>query len=179
MSHDTQTVGTRIDTGGYPESVQVVGMDPGLVHTGLVCLDFDARTSVVSVAHQVIDGVAIDQIVATLAHWERPVRRVVFAEQYIPRQSLNTDVRMVKAEQQIKDAVPDVRLINNTGVRQVVKPGLLALVGAVGFPTTHHRDLQAAARIALYGMVKDHALNQLLVRVVKHRMEGTPWTIKK
>jgi hypothetical protein len=81
-------------------------------------------------------------------------------------------------------AVADMRretrgtVLNNTGVKKVVRQPLMELLGVWKFSTTtHHQDLRSAARIALLGMLKHQELNRLLTEVVKDNLEGRGWRV--
>jgi hypothetical protein len=66
----------------------------------------------------------------------------------------------------------------NTGVKKTIKRPLMELLGCWAFTTTtHHQDLRSAARIALYGMVKNDTLNQVLYSVVRDHLEGRTWHV--
>jgi hypothetical protein len=69
-------------------------------------------------------------------------------------------------------------VLDNTGVKKIVKPSVLQVLGAWDFATpTHHQDLRSAARIAVLGMMKDQTMNTLLADVVRDHIDGKPWTI--
>lgn len=162
MSHDTH----------------VVGIDPGLVHTGLVSMYFEPDKHEIEVKHDVIAGKPdVTQALQFInTHGWRDQPSVTFIEGYRPRSHLNTDAKMVAAVNEYHKGIKGSTVLNNTGVKQVVTPMLMELLGVWKFTTvTHHQDLRSAARIALLGMLKDEEMNALLTTVVQAHLAGTPW----
>jgi hypothetical protein len=155
-------------------STHIVGVDPGLVHTGVVRLWFEPRHREITVDHYVVlgpDGKVVNQWVRQEPHPE------IFIEGYRPRSNLNSDERMVKGVAAIALATKG-KVLNNTGVVKVVKPQLLELIGAWRFSTpTHHQDLRSAARIAVLGMLKNDTHNALLTSVVRDHLRGRTWRV--
>ena len=128
------------------------------------------------VTHTVVDG----PDAGAVAKWveDTPVPPVVFVEAYRPRQNLNSDQRMVRAEIELRAALRGAAYLPNMGIKRVITRDLMEVVEVWKFPTsTHHQDLRAAARIALLGMVKDAVLNELLADVVLDYLDGRPWGI--
>lgn len=151
----------------------VVGIDPGLVHTGVVVMQFDRDNKTVVVQPHVIAG---PDAQATAAAINNP-KAHVFIEGYRPRSNFGTDQNMVTAVADIKRATHG-NVLNNTGVKRVVKQELMELLGVWRFSAvTHHQDLRSAARIALLGMLKDDHLNQLLFELVTDHLDGRTWDV--
>lgn len=157
----------------------VVGVDPGLVHTGVVSVLFMPEDKAVEVEHEVILGPnaqAVGKAVDLWAH-QRTERPQGWIEGYRSRSNLNSDARMIKAVADIR-AATRFKVLDNTGVKKVVKQPLMELLGVWQFATpTHHQDLRSAARIAILGMLKDPDQNRLIADIVKAHLAGTPWTI--
>lgn len=154
-------------------TTHVVGVDPGLVHTGVVGMTFDRDQHCVTVKHEAING---PDPVATKA-WISDDHAIIFVEGYRPRSNFATDASMVAAVQEFRKEL-DATVLLNTGVKKVVKRPLMDLLGVWSFSTvTHHQDLRSAARIALLGMLKSDHLNRLLTDVVKDRLKGDPWHV--
>lgn len=153
----------------------VVGVDPGLVHTGVVRLMFSPGLKRVEVQHAAIAGPDV-AAVRRFAHSE-PMPRV-FIEKYQPRSHLSTDARMTVAVAEMKAAMPGSEVLLNTGVKKVVRKPLMEMLKCWSFPTTtHHQDLRSAARIALYGMLKDEEMNWLLANIVRDHLTGVAWDV--
>lgn len=162
----------------------VVGIDPGLVHTGVVSLMFVPDQRLVEIDHEVVLGP--DATAATMWAMGRRARKVpwyfkpptIFIEGYRPRSNFNTNAEMTKAVQTFRAATKG-QVLDNTGVKKVVRRGLLELLGCWKFPTpTNHDDLRSAARIAVLGMLKDEQMNQLLADIVRDHLNGETWTVK-
>jgi hypothetical protein len=153
---------------------RVIGVDPGLVHTGLVGLEFDTDQHELEVSHALVQGIDVPQIQGwCMTGWW------VFVEAYRPRLKLQSDMRMVQAEQDLRRALPTAKFIPNMGILNVVSTDLLKMLEVWKFPTTsHHQDLRSAARIALLGMMKDKHLNTVLSDTVRDALDGDPWIIK-
>jgi UDP-glucose 6-dehydrogenase len=82
-------------------------------------------------------------------------------------------------------AVSDMRaaskgkVLDNTGVKTLIRRRLMELLGVWRFATpTNHDDLRSAARIALLGMLKDEQHNKLLADVVRDHLAGETWEVK-
>lgn len=138
-----------------------VGIDPGIVHTGVVRFHIrDDFTCTVSA--YVVEGLDVDEIASRCSSAE-----AVFIEAYRPRSHMAYDSRMVKGVAEIHKAIPGSKLINNTGVKKVIRQMLMQHLGLWDFPiSTHHQDLRSAAYILLYGMVKNPEYNNILTSLV-------------
>ena len=162
----------------------VVGIDPGLVHTGVVELVFSPKLKKVQVQHEAVSG---PDAAAVKDFITRPVTDPdlwrggpprIFIEKYQPRSHLNTDARMTVAVAEMKAALPGSEVLLNTGVKKVVRRPLMEILQCWSFPTvTHHQDLRSAARIAIYGMLKDEQMNRLLADIVRDRLDGVAWDV--
>lgn len=151
----------------------IFGVDPGLVHTGVVGLEFGA--GVLRVSEQLVPGLDA----AAVAAWIGSAGDAVFVEKYAPRKSLDSDVRMVQGERDLRWALPKAVFLRNMGVRQIITKDMMSALGLWSFRTpSHHQDLRSAARIALLGMVKDEALNRVLADAVRDHLDGKGWRIE-
>jgi hypothetical protein len=158
----------------------VAGVDPGIVHTGLVVLEFDVENMQYRHQHAVIDGLDAPATADALDELIRPHSRVVadvFVEKYRVRSGFSNDERMIQAN---KDFRIELRghMLPNTGVKQVVSADLLRLLDIYQFPqVTHHQDLRSAARIAVLGMLLDTQHNSTLYRYVTDTLDGRTWDV--
>lgn len=161
------------------QSTQIAGIDPGIVHTGVVTLAFLPDKKQVFVAHEVIDGPdakAAAQAVDELSP-QRGVPVHIFIEGYRSRSNLGHDKDMLNAVADFRRETKGT-VLDNTGVKKIVLPSVLQVLGAWHFSTpTHHQDLRSAARIAVLGMMKDPDMNRLLADVIRDHIDGKPWTI--
>jgi hypothetical protein len=141
---------------------------------------FDETHRTVTVQHAVVRGPDVDKVKEWIKSIEQPGPRPhIFIEKYAPRQRLNTDERMVKADAAFLIGLRGCKMIRNTGSKQVVKQELMQLLGVWQFSTpTHHQDLRSAARIGLFGMMKDPPLNAWLADVVRDTLDGNPWEVR-
>lgn len=151
----------------------VVGIDPGLVHTGVVLASFDIPQRVIEVNHEAVAGMDTTRIVQFLG----ATRPHIFIEAYRPRSNLNSDKRMVEGVAEIRKATRG-KVLNNTGIKSVVRRPLLELLGLWSFSTpTHHGDLRSAARILVLGMLKDEEHNRLISDIVRSHLRGSDWRV--
>lgn len=157
----------------------IVGVDPGLVHTGCVRMVFVPLARTILVDHKVVAG-PDSTAVRDWARGPQPygVPPTIYIEDYQPRHHYTPDLEMVKAVSVMRKEAAGIVLMN-TGVKKVVRRQLMELVGVWSFPTvTHHQDLRSAARIALLGMLKHAVTNELLADVVADHLKGHTWQVK-
>lgn len=164
------------------QNTHVIGVDPGLVHTGVVHLWFDVGLKKIDLTTSVFDGLnprglrdeILDKmVVGSWLHY-------CMVEDYKPRKVLNTDRDMVQFIGALKTETRGyaVKYYDNMGVKQVVRRPLMELLHVWSFSTkTHHQDLRSAARIALFGMLKSDDLNEILTRVVIDHLNGDTWIV--
>lgn len=157
----------------------LVGVDPGLVHTGVVMLHIDAKHLHLQVESFVIEGdehpFQVKALLKALKY--KPTR--MWVEAYRERgNTYGTDSKMRQLLTEFRAEFHDAEILDNTGVKKVAKPHLLAVLGLHNFPTTHHQDLQSAARIMVYGALKDEELNELLTRILQDHLDGQAWTVQ-
>lgn len=152
----------------------LVGFDPGLVHTGGVLFIFDKKQKLLLVEHEVIVGPDVTRA----QQWLGGVKADVFIEDYKPRSHYGTDKRMTQAVSDFRKGFPGSTVLNNTGVKKVVKEDLMRLLHCWKFSTsTNHQDLRSAARIALLGGFRTPHINEVISDVVKAHLDGNDWTI--
>lgn len=148
----------------------VDGIDPGLVHTGVVRFVFDQDPSIgmykLDVRHSVIQGFDMPALLNfVVVNANAPL----FVEAYRPRSHFSTDKDMVEGIAKIKQAFPRAKVLPNMGIKNVVTEDFMKVLGCWDFNTpTHHQDLRSAARIALLGMYKDPMLNQVVADHARH-----------
>lgn len=161
-------------------SPTVIGVDPGLVHTGIVMLDFDVEKRELTVDHRVVDG--LDPNMTRLCIDDMtpmPLSTLdIFIEWYRPRSGFSVDERMVQANHTFRSTLGG-KLLRNTGVKKVVTQELMQLCHVWKFSTTtHHQDLRSAARIALLGMMLDTTLNEVLYTYCTDTTDGRDWNVR-
>lgn len=157
----------------------VIGVDPGIVHTGVVMLDFDVEQQRLRVDHRLIDG--LDATLARAAAElmaPKPLSACdTFIEEYRPRSGFSVDQAMMAANPAFRSEL-NGRLLRNSGVKKIVTQPLMQLLHCWSFPTrTNHQDLRSAARIALLGMMLEPALNQVLYTYTTDNIDGRNWDV--
>ena len=153
----------------------VVGIDPGLVHTGMVSMLFKADAREILLSDRVIVGPDVRATRAAIPLCG--VKTVKFIEGYRPRSNFYGDNKMVQTVAEMAREIK-ATVVPNMGAKQIVRQPLMELLGVWRFATvTHHQDLRAAARIAVYGMLKDDELNDLIATVVRDHVDGHTWRI--
>jgi hypothetical protein len=152
----------------------VVGVDPGLVHTGLVELLMDTWKKECLARYEVVDGLDPHAVVAWV-----PAQATCFVEKYIPRQRMSSDSRMLEMDRDLSRMLLAPVMLGNTGAHRIVTQQLMEMLGLWKWPLrTHHQDLRAAARIALLGMMKSPELNPVLSVMVEDGLDKVPWTTR-
>lgn len=161
------------------KTTHLLGIDPGLVHTGLVSMIFYPSLRRILIRELACNGLAPEQVVTAVGALAKTTARpMIFIEGYRPRSNLNSDKRMTVGVSELHKALPGSRVLQNMGVKKVIKQPLMELLGVWNFSTlTHHQDLRSAARIALLGGVKDDDVNALLFKVVEDHLAGKTWSI--
>ena len=159
----------------------VAGVDPVLVHTGVVRWVFVPGDRAVYVYSKAIPGPDAHAVSHEINHDVGLTQSAgaphVFVEGYRPRSAFDTDARMTAAVQDFKREL-DATVLLNHGAKKVVKQPLMELLDVWKFSTvTHHQDLRAAARIGLLGMLKSRPLNRLLTDVVRAHLQGRAWHV--
>ena len=162
----------------------VTGVDPGLVHTGIVQFRILPELRQWSLLEQAIPGIpdakgrpTVD-VDATVKWCLANRSDAVFVEAYRPRSHLQNDARMGEAVSDLRRRIPNAKSLDNTGVKQVVLPALMKALDVWQFTTkTHHQDLRAAARIGLYGLLKNEEWNPILDQLIQDHIDGKGWSL--
>ena len=169
--------------------ITLTGVDPGIVHSGVVLVALDTYHKTITVYTKVVAGVehapliveAANQLMAAHVAAIAPTtanHHHMYIEQYLDRGStFGTHKEMRKTEVLLTKSFPKAKLVSNTGVKKVITRDAMRLFGAHDFPKTHHQDLESALRIALYGAAKDNVLNLYLSQIVGDYLMGEPWTL--
>ena len=149
-------------------SLQVFGIDPGIVHTGLVELNWDFHNRKLRVNARSVDGITEQSVIELQKRIEQRMWRKsnIIVEEYRPKSHFSTDTKMVEGQAMLKLHLPSAKIINNSGVKSIVTKELLQLLDLYDWPTTHHNDLRSAARIALLAMLRDERANNRLAEFV-------------
>lgn len=159
----------------------IIGIDPGVVHTGCVALLLDESTHTIDVIVELIQGVDVSLVRQWVDKQIHPDR--VFIEDYNPGNFGGTDKRMSEAVGRLKAEFPPedgrVKYVDNAGINTLIPVAVQKVFGVHHFPiTTHHNDLNSAGKIALLGMLQDKGgLLQLASQVVAAELVGKPWHV--
>lgn len=159
--------------------VQLIGIDPGLVHTGCVSITLFPDPGAIRLRSHVVAGLDVQQT----QHWvearralQPDVQSEVFIEAYRPRSHFDSDAAMGAAVKEMKQALPGSKTLLNTGVKKIVTPELMKAMNIWSFSQrTNHQDLRSAARIAVYGGLKDPEINQVITKLVIDHLDGNTW----
>ena len=156
------------------DSLQVSGIDPGIVHTGLVELNWDFHNQELRVNARSVDGITEQSVIELQKRIEQRMWRKsnIIVEEYRPKSHFSTDTKMVEGQAMLKLHLPSPKIINNSGVKSIVTKELLQLLDLYDWPTTHHNDLRSAARIALFAMLRDERANNRLAEFAAIIVEG-------
>lgn len=156
------------------DSLQVFGIDPGIVHTGLVELNWDFHNQELRVNARSVDGITEQSVNELHMHIQLRMwlKSNIIVEEYRPRSHFSTDTKMVEGQAMLKLHLPSAKIINNSGVKSIVTKELLQLLDLYDWPTTHHNDLRSAARIALLAMLRDERANNQLAKFVEAALDN-------
>lgn len=156
--------------------ITLIGIDPGLVDTGAVCLTMntDARTWAVEAA--ALAGGETDAVLEFVAEHGSLFARL-YVEKYRERgTAFRENGPMRKFEADLRSAMPiGTKFLENMGVKRVVSDRMLRMFDLFDVKTTNHRDIQAAARIMLLGAVKDEQLNEVIYQFITDHIDDNPW----
>lgn len=85
-----------------------------------------------------------------------------FIEGYRPRSNLGPDRNMQTNVTTLNNNIPSL-VLDNMDSKNVVTNDLMKLLKLYNFGTrSHHQDLRSAARIMLFGAIKDPCYNEVL-----------------
>ena len=152
------------------DSLQVIGIDHGNVHTGLVELNWDFHNQELRITARSVDGITEQSVIELRRCIQRRVWRKsnIIVEEYRPKSHFSSDTKMVEGQAMLKLHIPSAKIINNSGVKSIVTKELLQLLDLYDWSTTtHHNDLRSAARIALLAMLRDERANNRLAKFVE------------
>ncbi|URM86405.1 hypothetical protein SEA_GSHELBY23_8 [Microbacterium phage Gshelby23] len=153
--------------------IHLGGVDPGLVHTGLVSIRADSQKRTCTVLTEIIDGPDVERVQSLSSVVLKGAQ--IFVEKYEDRGtvfSTHSDMRVF--ETKVMAALPHAKLLSNTGVKKVITDQMLdAIVGDL--PTTNHKDLESAARIAIAGGLKDPQINSVMYHLLLDHLRGESW----
>lgn len=161
--------------------VQLIGIDPGLVHTGCVDITLFPTRGAIRLRTYVVSGLDVKQV----QYWvgitrARPsdMHSAIFIEAYRPRSHFDSDAAMGAAVKEMKQALPGSETLLNTGVKKIVTPELMKAMNIWSFAQrTNHQDLRSAARIAVYGGLKDPEINPVITKLVTDHLDGNTWKV--
>ena len=172
------------------DAVSLIGVDPGIVDTGVVWVRLDRKNKIMhaqprvwrNVTRKVKGGIEIDQQFLDEIEWYvrySGEKTRTFIEGYRPRgRNPGQDQKMTVLVQAIHKVTPNSKVVDNTGVKNVVTDATLGLLGLNNWDiATNHSDLDSAARILLKGAYQDEDLNSIVADVVRDRLEGRSWTL--
>lgn len=170
-------------------TIVLIGVDPGIVDTGLVALELDRERKSLTVHSRVWSNVTVrdkntirvvpeflDSIDEEISKYNHT--RYTYVEGYRNRgRNPYQDQNMTVLVQAIHKRLTTSKVVDNTGVKKVVKEPLLLLfrAGQLWTQRTHHSDLTSAMRIALKGAIEDKQLNGLIAEFAIDNLENRPW----
>jgi len=168
--------------------LNLIGGDPGLVDTAAtaILLDFDAKTIEVQtqVWSRVVKtspkGWAIEVKQSFMLElnqfcMNRPGLTLRAVENYRPRgRNMKQDQQMTEMVQVCAEAMSGT-IVDNTGIKKIVKEPLLKMFHCARFASTNHADSKSAARVALRRGIENVAINMLLADYVRDHLEDRPW----
>ena len=148
--------------------ITLIGIDPGIVHSGVVQIQLSTENQSVDVHYELIDGPDAEAIYDAVTRFYHPDNTVITIERYEDRgTAFQTHGPMRKVENDLKRLLPEAQILTNTGIKTVVTDGLMKLFGVWTFSEkSHHQDLRSAARMALRGGLKHEEINTAMAKYV-------------
>lgn len=151
-----------------------IGVDPGLVHTGVVAARFTSSRQKIMIDTSVVLGTKVLDVTHFVQSRQQPVS--IWIEDYRPRSHYQQDKKLIEFIRDLKKQMPTATVLDNAGVKKIVTRDLMELLDLWKFPvSTNHQDLRSAARIMLLGMLKVPEYNELLSNVVRDHLNGDNW----
>ena len=143
----------------------LVGIDPGVIHTGIIVSEINPHVKEVTNSTFLMEGCPVMTIRDTLRNFRSTA---TFIEGYRPRSNLHHDRQMQEFVSYLNFHLPNSIALDNMDSKNVVKNDLLKLFKLYSFSTrSHHQDLRSAARIMLFGALKQNDTNALIADVVR------------
>lgn len=176
---------------GGMTQLTLIGVDPGIMDTGIVSIKLDTLRKTLMVTTQVwsevtsqknqsitIDPDFLDELESFYEHEaSENAATFAFVEGYRQRgKNIRQDANMLALVQACNHAMKGSKIVDNTGIKKVVTEPLLRLFGCSRFQGTHHADLKSAARVALKGGIEVPPLNKLLTDYVLENLKGEKWS---
>lgn len=151
------------------------GVDPGIVHTGVVMFKFDTITKNFRKEFAVIDGTDPGAVASWIRARNTTDHGIITIEKYDDRgTAFSQHAAMREMETNLKRLIPGALVLSNTGIKKVITQATMKLFELWDYSEkTHHQDLRSAARIGLYGGIKDEATNTALAKVMMHHLGKT------
>ena len=143
----------------------LVGIDPGVIHTGIIVSKINPHVKEVTNSTFLMEGCPVMDIRDILRNFRSTA---TFIEGYRPRSNLHHDRQMQKFVSDLNFHLRKSIALDNMDSKNVVKNDLLKLFKLYSFSTrSHHQDLRSAARIMLFGALKQNDTNALIADVVR------------
>ena len=173
--------------------VNLIGVDPGIVDTGVVWVRLDRKHEIfkadarvwrnvtkkikggIEVSEQFLDE--LDRYVAIAV--DSGDETYVFIEGYRNRgRNPGQDQKMSHLVQVIHKLIKGSVVVDNTGVKNVVTDETLRLLRMYDWKVaTNHADLRSAARILMKGAYQEGKLNVMIADVIRGRLVDQSWTL--
>ena len=143
----------------------LVGIDPGVIHTGIIVSKINPHVKEVKNSTFLMEGCPVMDIRDILRNFQSTA---TFIEGYRPRSNLHHDRQMQEFVSYLNFHLQNSIALDNMDSKNVVKNDLLKLFKLYSFSTrSHHQDLRSAARIMLFGALKQNDTNALIADVVR------------
>lgn len=168
--------------------INLIGIDPGIVDTGAVCISMDVEerqwTVLTDVYSNVTSRDGFQVIVDThflddLAAFTQDNTQgltLIGIEGYRQRgKNQRQDQAMLHLVQTLRATVPGSVIVDNTGIKKTVTQKALELFRAHRFKSTNHADLKSAARVALLVGLKHEEVNMAIAGFMTDQLGGRPW----
>ena len=172
--------------------VTLIGIDPGIIDTGVVAIHLDTLRQQWRVTSQVwndvtkldkqsllIDPYFLDELTAFVDHEEMENKATFTGVEGYRQRGRDTrqDQKMLGLVQSIHGTIKGSTIVDNTDIKNVVTEPTLKLFQVNKFPATHHADLKSAARVALKLGIMNDVLNRIISDFIRDNLNGSKWSL--
>ena len=173
----------------------LVGVDPGVVDTGVVAIRLDTHAREWRIKSKTWTGVSFRDpktraLTSLSVEFRKGLEKFVKHEEdlaptfagvegYQQRgNNVRQDQDMLYMVREIAKLLPGSQVVPNTGIKNVVTRDMLKLFQVHRFPgSDNHADRVSAARVALKIGISIPVLNEILYTFVIDNVEGEPWQL--
>jgi hypothetical protein len=157
--------------------ITLIGIDPGIIDSGIVAIRLDFSTMSWSVRSEVWTNVTYrsERVSYTQPWFLDALKRFIAQEKELAQQvhvgveNFRARGRDQRQDEKMRNLIQDIvratgaKNVDNTGIKKIVKEATMRLFRVTRFPSSdNHADRKSAARVALRLGIEDPVLNRYL-----------------